>query len=233
MAKGHINKGALQLEKKPLIISFYTKDTLYKEEAKDLMESCEKFGLEYEISEVENLGSWQSNCCQKAKFILEKLEEHNRSVIWTDVDSVIKQIPTVMLECKADCALYVNDNVQHTDPSKILSGTMFFSNTASAKKLLTLWQKECEKQLLKDQMVYDQVCLRKVVLHYPTIVEMKRLPASYVKIVDNKEDGIKAEDAVVLHYQASRLLGPIVDGELNAALVDGMNSQDLKNLRTT
>nr|MCH9811870.1 hypothetical protein [bacterium] len=205
----------------------------YKEEAKDLIKSCEDFGLEYEISEVENKGSWQENCCQKAEFILQKLEEHQRPVIWTDVDSVIKQMPTLLLECKADCALRVNDNVAPEDPSKILSGTMFFNNTASAKKLLTLWKKECEKQLMKDQMVYDQVCLRKVVLHYPTIVEMKRLPAAYVKIVDSKEDGVNVEDAVVLHYQASRLLGPIVDGEINEALVSGMNSTELKNLRTT
>ena len=221
------------MEKKPLIISYYTKDTLYKEEAKDLIASCEKLGLEYEISEVENLGSWQKNCCQKAEFILQKLEEHGRAVIWTDVDSVIKQVPEVMLSCTADCALRVNDNVAPEDPNKILSGTMFFNNTASAKKLLTLWKKECEKQLSKEGMVYDQVCLRKVVLHYPAIVEMKRLPASYVKIVDSKEDGVSAEDAVVLHYQASRLLGPIVDGEINEALVSGMNSTELKNLRTT
>ena len=233
MAKRHITKGALQLDKKPLIISFYTKDTLYKEESKDLAASCEKLGLEYEISGVENLGSWQANCCQKAEFILQKLEEHKRPVIWTDVDSVIMQMPTILLECKADCALRVNDNVAVDDPSKILSGTMFFNDTASAKKLLTLWKKECEKQLLKTGMVYDQVCLRKVVLHYPTIVEMKRLPASYVKIVDNKEDGVAVEDAVVVHYQASRLLGPIVDGELTSAILDGMSSQDLKNLRTT
>jgi hypothetical protein len=221
------------LDKKPLIISFYTKDTLYEKEAKDLATSCEKLGLEYEISEVENLGSWQANCCQKSEFILKKLEEHNRSVIWTDVDSVIMQTPHIMLDCKADCALRVNDNVAVDDPSKILSGTMFFNNTASAKKLLMLWQKECEKRLLKTGTVYDQDCLRKVVLHYPTIVEMKRLPVSYVKIVDNKEDGVDVEDAVVLHYQASRLLGPIVDGELTPALVDGMNGQQLKNLRTT
>lgn len=221
------------MDKKPLIISFYTKDTLYEEEAKDLIASCKKLGLEYEISEVENLGSWQANCCQKASFILKKLEEHKRPVIWTDVDSVIMQTPHILLDCKADCALRVDDNVAADDPSKILSGTMFFNNTASAKKLLTLWEKECEKRLLKAGTVYDQDCLRKVVLHYPTIVEMKRLPVSYVKIVDKNDDGVDKKDAVVLHYQASRLLGPIVDGELAPALLEGMDSQQLKGLRTT
>lgn len=220
------------MEKKPLIISYYTKDTLYEKEAQDLRESCEKLGLEYEISEVPNLGSWQKNCCHKAEFILHKLEEHKRPVIWTDVDSVIMQEPTVMLQCTADCALRVDDYVPVDDPSKILSGSMFFNNTASARKLLLFWKKECEKQLLKKGAVYDQVCLRKVVLHYPTIVEMKRLPASYVKIVD-KGDEVAKEDAVILHYQASRLLGPIVDGEVVGSLVEGMTSKELKDLRTT
>jgi hypothetical protein len=221
------------LSKKPLIISYFTKDTLYEKEAEDLRESCEKLGLEYEISEVPNLGTWQDNCCYKAKFILEKLEEHQRPLIWTDVDSVIFKTPTMLLDCKADCALRVNDNVAVDDPSKILSGTMFFNNTASAKKLLGLWQKECERQLQKGGIVYDQVCLRKVVLHYPTIVEMKRIPVSYLKIVDNKEDMANDPENVIVHYQASRLLRPIVDGDLNACLVEGMSAQALKKLRTT
>ena len=221
------------MSKKPLIISYYTKDTLYKKESEDLIASCIQLVLEYEISEVPNLGSWQDNCCYKAKFILEKLEQHQRPIIWTDVDSVIMKTPTLLLDCKADCALRVNDNVPVDDPSKILSGTMFFNNTASAKKLLMLWQKECERQLEKGGTVYDQVCLRKVVLHYPTIVEMKRLPASYVKIVDNEEQNLSDPESVIVHYQASRLLGKIVDGEVVSCLVDGLSSKELKSIRTT
>jgi len=229
----NVSKGALKLSKEPLIISYYTEGTLYEKEAEDLKASCEKLGLEYEISEVPNLGSWEQNCCHKPTFILQKLEEHKRPVIWTDVDSVILKKPEILLNCHADCALRVNDNVQPTDPSKILSGTMFFNNTDSAKKLLTLWEKECERDLGRSGTSYDQVCLRKVVLHYPTIVEMKRIPVSYLKIVDSKEDRDSDPENVIVHYQASRLLGPIVDGEINEALVEGMSSQDLKNLRTT
>lgn len=221
------------MKKTPLIISYYTEGTLYEKEAEDLKASLEKLGLEYEISAVPNLGSWDRNCCHKAKFILEKLEEHKRPVIWTDVDSVVLKMPEILLNCQADCALRVNDHVEPTHKSKIMSGTMFFNNTASAKKLLTLWQKECERDVEKEGVTFDQVCLRKVVLHYPTIVEMKRLPVSYVKIVDDKEDREQDPDSVIVHYQASRLLGPIVDGEVNPVLVEGMTSAELKDLRTT
>ena len=217
----------------PLIISYYTKGTLYEKEAECLKESCEKLGLEYEISEVPNFGSWEKNCCHKAEFILKKLAEHKRPVIWTDVDSVILKTPELMLNCQADCALRVNDHVAPTDPSKILSGTMFFNNTASTKKLLTLWQKECERDLERDGTSYDQSCLRKVVLHYPTIVEMKRLPVSYVKIVDSKEDTMSDPESVIVHYQASRLLAKVVDGEVASSLVDSLSGAELKDIRTT
>ncbi|MCH9621115.1 MAG: hypothetical protein S4CHLAM20_05310 [Chlamydiia bacterium] len=220
-------------QKQPLIISYYSEGTLYEKEAVDLKASCEKLGLEHEICEVPNLGSWEKNCCYKPTFILEKLAEHNRPIIWTDIDSVVLKNPEILLNCQADCALRVNDDVPPTHQSKIMSGTMFFNNTASAKKLLTLWEKECEKELERDGLTYDQACLRKVVLHYPTIVEMKRLPVSYVKVVDSKEDQEKDPDNVIVHYPASRLLGPIVDGEVVPAIVDGMNGQELKNLRTT
>lgn len=221
-----------QLTKKPLIVSFYTKGTLYEKEAETLKNSLDKLGLEYEIVEMPNLGSWQKNCCMKPKFLLDKLEEHKRPLIWTDVDSVVLKNPEILLECTADCALRVDDHVEPTDPSKILSGTMFFNNTFSAKKLLNFWMKECERQLEKKEKVYDQDCLRKVVLHYPTIVEMKRLPISYVKVVDRKEDMERDTENVIVHYQASRLLQPIVDGELVESLVDGMSADELKAIRT-
>jgi hypothetical protein len=62
---------------------------------------------------------------------------------------------------------------------------------------------------------------------------MKRIPVSYLKIVDNKEDMANDPENVIVHYQASRLLRPIVDGDLNACLVEGMSAQALKKLRTT
>lgn len=194
------------MEKKPLIISFFTKDSLYKGKAEHLIASCERLGLEHDIVEMENKGSWQQNCCYKAEFILKKLQEHQRPVIWTDVDTEFASNPEVLVACKADCALRVNDNVAPDDKDKILSSTMFYNNTASAKKLLTLWKKECERQLERNKEALDQVCLRKVVLHYPTIVEMKRIPAHYLKLVDADVSYQTQEEDVIVYHQASQEL---------------------------
>lgn len=220
------------MNKKPLIVSFYTKETLYEKEALDLTASLDKLGLEHEVVGVPNRGSWSANCCYKPEFLLAKLEEHKRPLIWTDADSVFVQKPTFLEECYADVALRINDNLPIEDKAKILTGTFFVNNTASAKKLLQLWKRECERLLdRKDGLVFDQVALRKVVLHYPTIVEMKRLPKTYLVIADSRKDKVE-EDAVVVHYQASRLNQKIMDEELTPALANGLSAQELKKIRT-
>jgi len=72
--------------------------------------------------------------------------------------------------------------------------------------LLNFWKKECEKLLLKDETAQDQVALRRVILHYPTMVEIKRLPATYITVTDDVDDRSAFPDnAVVVHYKLSRL----------------------------
>lgn len=221
------------MNKHPLFVSYFTEKTLYEKESSDLIASLKKFGLEYDVCAVPNFGSWSANCCHKPQFLLDMLEKHNRPLVWTDIDSVVVKEPIFFDDCYADVALRINDQVDPDDKAKVLTGTFFVNNTPSAKKLLQLWKKECERSLAKGGMVFDQVCLRKVILHYPTIVEMKRLPASYVTIVDNpkhiKEVG---ENAVIVHYQASRLNQKIMDNEVVEALADGLSSANLKELRT-
>ncbi len=223
----------MKLSKGPLVVSYYTEGTPYEKEAKDLIASCEKFGLEYEVVGVPSRGSWSANCCYKPEYLLAKLDEHKRPLIWTDVDSVFVQNPEIFYNCGADVALRINDHLPIENKAKILTGTFFINNTASGRKLLQLWKKECERLLVKEEMVFDQVCLRKVILHYPTIVEIKRLPATYVTIVDHPEDKKSlGGDAVVVHYQASRLYQKMVDEEVTPALASHFSSEELKKIRT-
>lgn len=222
-----------KLNNRPLFVSYFTENTLYEKESADLIASFKKFGLEYEVAAVPNLGSWSKNCCYKPAFLLEMLEKHNRPLVWTDVDSVVVKDPVFFDECYADIALRINDQLSTDDKAKVLTGTFFINNTPSAKKLLQLWKKECERILEKDAMAFDQVALRKVILHYPTIVEIKRLPTSYITIVDNPKDLEEVGDgAVIVHYQASRLNQKIMDNEVVEALANGMSSDELKKIRT-
>ncbi len=196
----------ITLSNRPLIVSYYTEESPYAKEAADLVASCKKFNLDVEVSAIPSKGSWSANCCFKPEFLLACLEKHNRPLIWTDIDSTFFAYPTIFDDCKADVALRINDNVPVDSPSKILSNTMYLNNTTSTKKLLNFWKKECEKLLLKEGPVFDQVALRRVILHYPTMVEIKRLPATYITVTDTVEDRSAFPDnAVVVHYKLSRL----------------------------
>ena len=194
------------MSNRPLIVSYYTEESPYEKEAADLIASCKKFDLECQIEAIPSKGSWSANCCFKPEFLLACLEKYNRPLVWTDIDSFFFQNPTLFDECKADVALRINDNVAVDSPSKILSNTMYINNTASSKKLLNFWKKECEKLLKQDGPVFDQVALRRVILHYPTMVEIKRLPSTYLTVTDEVDDRSAFPDnAVVVHYKLSRL----------------------------
>lgn len=182
----------------PLIVSYYIEDTPYEKEAKELERSCKTFGFDSEITPM------TSNCF-KPEFLLHCLEKHNRPLVWMDIDSVFVQMPTIFQECLADVALRINDSVSFDSPLKILTSTLFINNTDSAKKLLNFWKKECEKIVKKEGSVLDQVALRKVVLHYPTIVEIKRLPATYVTVTESAENrSAYPDNAVIVHHDLSR-----------------------------
>ncbi len=194
------------LSNHPLVISYYTEDSPYEKEIGDLVTSCKKFGFECQIEAIPNKGSWSEVCCYKPEFILACLEKHNRPLIWVDSDTLFFQSPTLFDDCKADVALRINDNVAVDSPDKILSSTMYINNTASSKKLLNFWKKECEKMLKQGGPVLDQVALRRVILHYPTMVEIKRLPTTYVTVTDDANDKSAFPDnAVIVHYGLSRL----------------------------
>ncbi len=194
------------MSNRPLIVSYYIEETPFEKEAGDLIASCKKFGLDYEIEAVPSKGSVSADCCFKPEFLLNCLEKYNRPLVWVDIDSMFFQDPTLFDECKADVALRINDTVPVDSPLKILSNTMFINNTASTKKLLNFWKKECEKLLKQNGPVFDQVALRRVILHYPTMVEIKRLPATYTVVTDDAEDkGSFPDNAIVVHYKLSRL----------------------------
>ena len=220
-------------EQKPIFVSYYTKGSIYETEAQDLIKSLDKLELQHDICAIEDRGSWSANCCYKPEFLLKKLEEHGGPVVWVDADSVVLQNPDFFDDCYADVALYVNDHVEPSDNAKILTGTMFANNTASAKKLLELWQKEGERMLESFKgRVLDQVALRRVVLHYPTIVEMKRLPERYIRIVRNREDRENTSDGVIVHYQASRLVLKMEENDVSPAFTHNMGAEELKRIHT-
>jgi len=190
----------------PLVISFYTLQTPYELEVKKLKDSCEKYGIEAEIVGVESAGSWEKNCALKPLFILEKLRQLSRPVLWVDSDAVFKQRPDFNEFEGCDLSVRMNEFLPKGHASRISSGTIFVRNNAAGAAILEQWCQETEKVLQHKERTmefWDQTTLRDV-LDRNTAVRFFPLPLKYAKIFDFDDLFISEKEVVIEHYQASR-----------------------------
>lgn len=208
----------------PLFVSYYTLGTGYEKEVQNLICSCEKLGLETDIVGIESRGKWDRNCCYKPRFLLEKLQEHNRPIVWVDADAVLLKEPILFASLKCDIAARLYDDLPTNHPSKLITGTLYLQNTAATQNLLELWEKECMRMLEEgSREVWDQIALKQVLLEGAE-VDFFPLPNDYCAIYDKKET--LKEEAVILHYQASRLFKKVINKEVVPFLEDHHFSQE-------
>jgi len=176
--------------KRPLIVSYYTKNTGYEKEAKRLEESIKKFGLEYDIEEIESLGDWQKNTHYKATFIRKMMDRHpNRDLLWLDVDAVVHRYPILFDDIDTDLAIHYKDG------KELLSGTLYFSNNERIKKLVDAWIEENKK----NPDIWEQKNLATTLKNWNGKVEI--LPPTYCQIFDLM---MNAGEPIIEHFQASR-----------------------------
>ncbi len=185
----------------PLVICYYTRNTPYEEEAKRLIASCERHGLEHRVVGVDSLGSWERNCSYKARFIHETWRSSGRAVLWVDADAVMHGVPELLRGVSADFGIH------KTRGWEFASGTLFFNQTEGAGVLLDRWLARCRQF----PQVWDQVSLdlawEDVIATHP--LETLWLPEPYCRIFDLME-GRSSAPAVVEHFQASRRLKTVV-----------------------
>jgi hypothetical protein len=186
----------------PVIISFYTLNTPYQLEVQNLIDSCKKFGLETDIEGVESFGSWELNCAYKPFFILKKLNELQRPVLWVDADGVFVREPSWQEAFEADLAVR-QELVAEDHPSRVISSTVFARE--SSKSLLRLWCQMCQKMLLdpeREEEFWDQIALRDAI--QASNAKVASMPLAYAKIFDHPGDRQSEVVPVIEHYQASR-----------------------------
>lgn len=79
---------------KPKIISYYSdyeERKYYEGFAKALIGRCKEFGLDYDITEIESRGNYGDNCLMKPEFILEKIKQYKKPLIWMDCDTDFRE----------------------------------------------------------------------------------------------------------------------------------------------
>jgi hypothetical protein len=218
------------------VISFYTENSLYEKDVRDLVASCQKFKIPYIIEKVPNLGSWEKNCCFKPKYILEKLQALKKAVVWVDADAILVQKPKIFpLAC--DIAAYKRQiNRKEKKVEMIQSGTLFVNYTKKAMELLKKWEKACQKKLKEEEKkkkpkeVWDQECLNDLLKKEKSVI-FEKLPLGYCRVFDYQYEEISMEETFILHFQASRFTKPLVGNSDEISFLQNIDSIDLKFMR--
>ncbi len=200
----------------PLVVSYYTKDTLYQLEAHNLIASCEKWDIPHHVEAIDSFGSWELNCCYKPFFLISKLEEFKRPLLWIDIDAVFLKKPVFLPEFEGDMAVRLHPSLPNHHPSKVISNSIFINATPPAQTLLKMWAAQCYRELSnpdRKEEYWDQIGLRDVILAHAGKARVAPLNLAYAAIHEHPEDQKNVLDPVVMHYQASRRYKKMINQE--------------------
>lgn len=196
----------------PLIVSYYTENTPYEREVVGLIESCEKLDLEISVDAIPNFGSWEKNCCFKPKYLLQKLQQCKKPILWLDADAIVLQKPSLFETLEKDIALHVSDTLPNDHPSKMTSGTLFINYTQESMRLLEAWSEETDTLFQQNPQLWDQETLRNVLLENEG--SYHPLDSRYYWVYDKEKPEYPLEDAFFVHFQASRTLKKTLNHEV-------------------
>ena len=129
------------------VISFYSdidSKTYYSDHAKRFHEECQRLNIPHEVSNIPSQGSYQNNCLVKPKFIYSRLTEHQRPLLWLDIDTFIFKRPEVFDGFKN---LGVNIGVAGNDPKNLITikaSPLWFNFNSETLDFLRTWIQHCE-----------------------------------------------------------------------------------------
>lgn len=191
----------------PTVVSFYTKNTPYESEVTRLVNSCKNYDISFEIEGVDSFGSWELNCAFKPFFILKKLAELKKPLLWIDADGAFVGMPRWVEAFNGDFSVRVHPDLPNDHPSKVISSTIFVRPSEAGIGLVRLWAKICEKQLLDPNEMeefWDQIALRDALFSSNNKAIVHPMPVAFAKIYDHPHDLLEVANPIIEHYQASR-----------------------------
>lgn len=184
-----------------IVVGYFTKGTLYEQEAVRLIRSLQQFKVPYYIEPVSDKGNWYLNTQYKPTFLRQMLDKfESKNIVYVDVDAEFCAYPRLFDELGTHPDVHVGAHLlDHTKRGRshaafeLLSGTLFFKNDDVARTIIDRWIEKCTNA----GTLWDQVALSEVLRGLPYYV----LPEEYCTIFDYMNDVV---DPVIKHYQASR-----------------------------
>ena len=177
-----------------VVIAYFTRDTPYAEEVKNLINSLEKFNLPMDIVGISSQGNWQANTQYKPYFIKQMLFRHfPKDVLYLDADAIVSQHPLLFDSFQEDIG------VVYRNETELLSGTCYFANKPNVMMLIDAWIEGC----FKNPNIWDQQVLQFFLQEFSELLKLKikTLPPTYCQIFDLMKD---CGSPVIEQFQASR-----------------------------
>lgn len=203
-----IHTGNLDNKKYPVVISYYTIDTVYELEVEKLMASLDTFKIPYQIYGVPTLGSWLNNTGFKAEFVRDVMKIVDRPCVWLDADCEVIKEPVLfaqLLEQKVSISVYIRGD--DNEPN-LNSSTIYLGNDAFCKETVEAWVDEMKKS---DYRIWDQKCLEFVYKRNPE--KFHKIPPEYAK---KAKMGKKKSSVIFQNNISTTTRGGIIDTELDA-----------------
>ena len=188
-----------------MIVGYYTVNTPYEEEAKNLLASLNKLGLNHDILGVKTLGNWQANTRFKAGFMLDMLIKWpNHRLLYVDCDAVVHSPPNLFKNYQCDIAVRWQDF--RWRKNECLSGTIYMENNERTKRICELWRdiniQEGNNSTRMEQWNLDSV-INQMKEEDPNF-SYRNLPPEYTMIFDSMRGMYPNIVPVIEHFQASR-----------------------------
>jgi len=152
-----------------IFITFATESQHYLNKAEIFEKTAKKYNINYHIDYIEQFGDYKDVCLYKPTYILEKLNQFNKTVIWIDCDSVFEGEPDYsFMDKKFDVGIIRRiSNQGKIDPKMpILGHINVFKNNQNAKKVLKVWEYLCkwrDMSFIRDHGRF--ICARYFVKH--------------------------------------------------------------------
>lgn len=197
MTEAHLKAEGLCIRRPvaPMFVSFGTPE--YEAELAGLIESLQAHELEHDCEILPSLGSWAANCQRKAEFLLSKLDEHKRPIVWVDADARIVRDPWELRFVDGDIGFH------SLRGRELLTGTLYVNDTEPARRVLRDWSAENAT----NPRQWDQRTLAAVIAR-GTYARIDRLPLATCQIFDHPEQD---PSPAIVHHQASRRMRSVVN----------------------
>jgi hypothetical protein len=169
----------------PAIISFYSGEQRYYAAAEQLRHDCVALDLDHDIVELPRRAgeTWLDICRRKAGFFVDMQRKHCRPILWLDVDSRLRMLPSVLAGATCDMAgflrgwRYLRDFDPVAVPRFFAPFALFFNYTPRATAFLELLASIADEA---PNDASDDFLLQEAWLRHPQQLSVMVLPPELV-----------------------------------------------------